>query len=158
MTTVELWKELVKAKACKPHQIIRLTNGSRRRNPKRGRAEGRFALYRDGMTVGEYVQISSDAGNPKALALADVCWDVASGFIVVTDPPDAAWQPGAKVFDFVSQRVVTGKREYECTTCSKPIPVGEQHWAITYIEWGDDDSRTPRNIRTHRECEPDPWS
>ena len=53
------------------------------KNPKGGKAEGRFALYRDGQTVAEYVAASVKAGNPKALARNDVRWDLVAGFISV---------------------------------------------------------------------------
>lgn len=55
-------------------------------NPKSRGAKDRFALYKDGMTVGQYIEASHKAGNSKALATADVRWDVAAGFISVTVP------------------------------------------------------------------------
>ena len=51
---------------------------------KRGKAKTRFGFYRDGMSVVEYVTVSHGAGNPKALAHADIRWDVVKGFITVT--------------------------------------------------------------------------
>ena len=44
-------------------------------NPKRAGAAARFALYKDGMSVGEYIK----AGG----LMADVRWDVKQGFISV---------------------------------------------------------------------------
>ena len=46
-------------------------------NPKRGESAERFALYRDGMTVGEYLA----AGGVSK----DVNWDAARGYISVTE-------------------------------------------------------------------------
>ena len=55
--------------------------------PKRSKgsngAKERFQLYRDGMTVEEYITASTKAGNAKALATADVHWDVVKGFITL---------------------------------------------------------------------------
>jgi len=55
-------------------------------NPKKRGAAPRFALYRSGMTVQEYIdaQIKSNLkGTGKALALADIRWDATAGFISV---------------------------------------------------------------------------
>jgi hypothetical protein len=53
-------------------------------NPKRRKAADRFALYRNGMTVGEYIEASHKAGNSKALAMADIRWDQAAKFLTVS--------------------------------------------------------------------------
>lgn len=55
----------------------------RKENPKRKSAAGRFALYEEGMTVGDYIKKSNEAGNTKALAMADIRWDHVAGFITV---------------------------------------------------------------------------
>ena len=52
-------------------------------NIKRGKAKVRFELYTDGMTVLEYVDKSFAKGNSKALAHADIRWDVVKKFISV---------------------------------------------------------------------------
>lgn len=48
-------------------------------NPKRGASALRFALYRSGMTVADYV---AAVGNRRK-ALQDISWDVAKGYIRV---------------------------------------------------------------------------
>jgi uncharacterized Rmd1/YagE family protein len=52
-------------------------------NPKKRHSQIRYALYEDGMTVGEYIDKSNKAGNPKSLAANDVRWDYSKGFINV---------------------------------------------------------------------------
>ena len=51
--------------------------------PKKRNAQTKFALYKDGQTVCEYIEASTKAGTPKATAMADVCWDMAHNFISV---------------------------------------------------------------------------
>lgn len=67
-------------------KVIRIQKDYAERNPKRSKgttgAKERFALYRNGMTVEQYIKASTDAGNPKALAQNDVRWDIAHDFIV----------------------------------------------------------------------------
>jgi hypothetical protein len=55
----------------------------KKENPKRRGAAVKFALYKDGMTVGEYIDASSAAGTTKRVAMADVKWDQTAGFISV---------------------------------------------------------------------------
>lgn len=43
-------------------------------NPKRGKAALRFAKYRDGMTIEEYIHACDDLGPPKH-AIFDITWD-----------------------------------------------------------------------------------
>ena len=52
-------------------------------NPKRGAAATRFALYRDGMTVGDYIKAVTAAGGKSAVATADLKFDVARNFIAI---------------------------------------------------------------------------
>jgi hypothetical protein len=52
-------------------------------NPKSRNAAVKFALYEEGMTVGAYIEKSHKAGTTKAMAMADVRWDHAAGFITV---------------------------------------------------------------------------
>ncbi len=44
------------------------------RNPKRGASAIRFARYRNGMTVGEYIRSCEELGRPN-LAVFDITWD-----------------------------------------------------------------------------------
>jgi hypothetical protein len=43
-------------------------------NPKRGKVALRFAQYRDGMTVGEYIHACEQFGRPN-YAVFDITWD-----------------------------------------------------------------------------------
>jgi hypothetical protein len=52
-------------------------------NPKRGASRERFAFYKDGMSVEQYIARSVKAGNPAKLARADVAWDLQRQFISV---------------------------------------------------------------------------
>ena len=54
------------------------------RNPKRGAAATRFAIYRDKMTVGEYIAAVTKAGTKSAVATADLKFDAARNFIAIT--------------------------------------------------------------------------
>lgn len=53
------------------HRRIRLLVKA---NPKRGKAALRFAKYRDGMTVEEYIRACEDVGTPN-YAIFDITWD-----------------------------------------------------------------------------------
>ncbi len=55
-------------------------------NPKRGQSRERFALYRNGMTVDEYVAAVVRQGGIERVALEDVCWDLNREFIVLREP------------------------------------------------------------------------
>jgi len=52
-------------------------------NPKRGKAATRFALYRDKMTVGDYVKACAAKGDKPGVATADIKFDLARNFIVL---------------------------------------------------------------------------
>ena len=52
-------------------------------NPKRGDSATRFAHYRDGMPVEDYVARCVKAGAPSSLARADLRWDTARKFIAI---------------------------------------------------------------------------
>lgn len=52
-------------------------------NPKRGDALRRYSLYKDGMTVKEYIEAAKNAGIRAGLAQADIRWDMVKGFIEV---------------------------------------------------------------------------
>jgi hypothetical protein len=52
-------------------------------NPKRGESASRFAYYRDGITVDDYVARCVKAGKPSSLARADLRWDTARKFIAI---------------------------------------------------------------------------
>ena len=58
-------------------------------NPKRGNSRDRFALYRNGMTVEEYVRAVIEQGGEERVALEDICWDLNHEFIVVREPAKA---------------------------------------------------------------------
>lgn len=66
-----------------PDSIIHLIAES---NPKLpgSKCVRRFALYRDGMSVGDYVAACKRAPNPQD-ALKDITWDWARGFIEVIE-------------------------------------------------------------------------
>jgi hypothetical protein len=53
-------------------------------NPKRMDAERRFSFYKEGMTVAQYLTVTKEHGIRNALANADIRWDHAAGFIMVT--------------------------------------------------------------------------
>lgn len=57
-------------------------------NPKKTglRPRERFELYRDGMTVAEYVAAVIDSGDPEQVALDDLAWDQNHLFIRVEAP------------------------------------------------------------------------
>ena len=51
-------------------------------NPKRGKSAERFALYRDGMAVGEYLDATSAlTGSKRGKWSADLRWDAERGYI-----------------------------------------------------------------------------
>jgi hypothetical protein len=53
-------------------------------NPKRGTARLRFALYRTGMSVGEYLDAAAEAYPRLAYrAMGDLSWDAGQGWIAV---------------------------------------------------------------------------
>jgi hypothetical protein len=60
------------AKGFKDAQVIRLLVNE---NPKRGDSRTRFARYRTGMKVADYVTRCVKAGNPASLARADLRWE-----------------------------------------------------------------------------------
>jgi hypothetical protein len=64
----------------KDTQIIRVLVSE---NPKRGESRTRFARYRTGMSVADYVARNVKAGNSASLARADIRWDLARKFIAV---------------------------------------------------------------------------
>jgi hypothetical protein len=52
-------------------------------NPKRAGAAKRFALYKTGMAVADYIKAAVKIGASESYANADIRWDVAHGFISV---------------------------------------------------------------------------
>ncbi len=58
-------------------------------NPKRGASRARFALYRNGMSVEEYIQAVVERGGEERVALEDICWDLNHKFIAVREPAKA---------------------------------------------------------------------
>jgi hypothetical protein len=72
---VKKWKD---QEGFKPEQVITLKVQG---NPKRAGAALRFNFYKDGMTVAQYQEtMKSNGGTPK-LAMADMRWDFAKGYI-----------------------------------------------------------------------------
>jgi prevent-host-death family protein len=55
-------------------------------NPKRGVARERFALYRNGTTVEDYIGAVIFHGGEERVALEDVCWDLNHEFIELREP------------------------------------------------------------------------
>jgi hypothetical protein len=52
-------------------------------NPKRGDSAARFAYYRNGMPVEDYVARVVKAGAASSVARADLRWDTARKFIAI---------------------------------------------------------------------------
>ena len=50
-------------------------------NPKSKRPAERFALYENGMTVDRYVSLVEKLGEPRRVAMEDICWDINHEFI-----------------------------------------------------------------------------
>ena len=72
------------------NRVIRLNpeiadkeTGAVKLNPKRGKAAGRFAFYKDGMTVGDYIAACVAAGEKPGVATADLKFDTTRNFIIV---------------------------------------------------------------------------
>jgi hypothetical protein len=80
--TVIEWHRITKEKLY-TSGTIHLTDKGRGNKPKIRGALDRFKLYTDGMSVQDYIAKSTASGNSKALAQADVRWDVAAGLITV---------------------------------------------------------------------------
>jgi hypothetical protein len=66
--------------APKDGQVINLLV---KENPKRGDSATRFAYYRNGIAVEDYVARCVKAGAPSSLARADLRWDTARKFITI---------------------------------------------------------------------------
>jgi hypothetical protein len=80
--TVIRWHQITKEKLYTSGTIT-LTDKGRGNKPKIRGALDRFKLYTDGMSVQDYIAKSAASGNSKALAQADIRWDVAAGLITV---------------------------------------------------------------------------
>lgn len=82
------WRDANKAKLYRSGTIM-VSTEAKAKNPKRNKdqnkpgAASRFALYRDGMSVAEYVSEVNEVKKyaSKAQAQSDVVWDVVHGFI-----------------------------------------------------------------------------
>jgi hypothetical protein len=68
------------AKTFQDAQVIRVLVDA---NPKRGESRTRFARYKTGMKVGDYVERNVKAGNPASLARADLRWDTERKLIAI---------------------------------------------------------------------------
>jgi len=66
-----------------PRSVIRLLVGE---NRKAGHSHDRFALYRDDMTVAEYVAAVVESGDKEQTALNDLAWDQNRSFIRIDAP------------------------------------------------------------------------
>lgn len=75
--SVKKWKA---QGAFKDEQIIHIVS---KENPKRRAAGERFADYRDGMTVKEYISVMEKKGRKRGATMGDIRWDHAQGFIRV---------------------------------------------------------------------------
>lgn len=65
--------------------------GNVKANPKRGVSQSRYAQYRNGMTVAEYVAAVVAIGQSAAIANADLRWDTAPHRAFITiEPPQGA--------------------------------------------------------------------
>jgi hypothetical protein len=73
-------KTATKKTPAKDAQVIRVLVDA---NPKRGASRARFARYRTGMKVEDYVAKCVKAGEPSSLARGDLRWDVARNFIAI---------------------------------------------------------------------------
>jgi hypothetical protein len=78
-----------------PEQVIHVKVESNPKQPT-GKSYARFALYEDGLTVAQYVQRIVDTGNKETLAHADLRWDVARGFIEVSEATEADTVPATE--------------------------------------------------------------
>lgn len=71
------------------NRLIRLNpeikddKGAVKLNPKRGKAATRFALYKDGMTVKDYIAACVAKGDKPGVATADLKFDSERNFIVI---------------------------------------------------------------------------
>lgn len=68
---------------------ITLIGDHANKNPKRGESAKRFALYRNGITVQEYMDAVVGLGFPKRTAWLDLAWDVHHKFIALEARADA---------------------------------------------------------------------
>jgi hypothetical protein len=75
--TVTLWKAQAKFPDTAKITAIQLPN------PKRGQAKDRYALYKEGMTVREYIDTAKEHKITAALAMADMRWDFVKKFITI---------------------------------------------------------------------------
>ena len=95
----------------------------------------RYALYRDGQTVQEYITASVRAGNPEGLAKLDLMWDWNHEFITVTAPHFHLTPLGAPVR--THKRSVLGPEQ------DAFIGNGEERGAYRSVAFSTEASRTP---------------
>ena len=86
---VNRWKAEIASKSVTVSSVITVPAEHKAKNPKlssaRSKAGDRFALYRDGMTVAEYqTECKTRFNRSPAAAMADVRWDKAAGFILIS--------------------------------------------------------------------------
>jgi hypothetical protein len=80
MSSVAKKKTPAPTKSAPTAKVIRLLV---KENPKRGESASRFAYYRNGMPIEDYVARCVKAGKPSSLARADLRWDTARKFIAI---------------------------------------------------------------------------
>lgn len=78
--TVKDWKALDKGW---PDEKLKIHILVKDKNPKRGKAADRFNLYRNGMSVSQYIEECKKLGTARGAALQDVRWDFVKKFIDV---------------------------------------------------------------------------
>lgn len=103
-------------------------------NPKRANARERFAFYRTGMTVGEYIKACRGKGYPLAMAERDLAWDShrSQGYIRLSDP---ARRPAKAAEDKPAaepKRPTSGKKKHGETTA--PAGTVEQPPVVAVVE------------------------
>lgn len=106
-------------------------------NPKKGTAAKRFALYKDGMTIQDYV----DAVGDKKQALRDLAWDMKQGWIKSPDAGTIVVRP-AKTSGGEKAKYKPGSEEYKSKNTaplSKNARLSEDHQL--YLEVGSNPKR-----------------
>jgi hypothetical protein len=76
-------EQVIKWRAQPKFQLTQKITVLAKENPKSRGAADRFAIYKDGMTVQQYIDAFKERKLPAALAMADMRWDFVAGFIEV---------------------------------------------------------------------------
>lgn len=110
-------------------------------NPKKAGSKSaeRFALYKNGQTVGEYQQALVVAGHDKKSALADVAWDIKHGHVTVHAPDEYV----AAVGQGKHPPAVKPAREKSAQVTAKPAePVDASDWTKVGSKMGSNEGGT----------------